>query len=200
MSRKIAVAFVFMLVTSFAYANSPGGCPPFGSPLIGPPPPYDYMANGMPSYDGCFDEQLVAFRDASYGQYPPFCGSYSTYWEFLTGGTAVLTQTLTLDSNAGNPQHLTFMYQLDFEDSHNDGNNQFWAIVTDMTTGTQLVYDYYNGWYGSSCGANIRKRYINPTSDIRGHQIQVRFISSKCYACTDTKVYVKGISLLVGTW
>ncbi len=194
MLKKMLLFLVTLSLASFAYANQPGNCPPLGTPNVGPPPPwYDYIANGGPSYDGCWSEQLVVFRDASLGGLPPFNGIYETYWDFQSGGTGVLSQTFVVDRSVN---QLWFGYQLDFEDPHYDSNDMFFTTVTDQTTGRVLYSDSWFGSYGSYGGDRV-PGYIPSTNtyNLNGHTIQVQFSARKNYLYNDVKIFSRGVTL-----
>jgi hypothetical protein len=185
MSKKSILLFVFLLsFTTFAYANSPGNCPQLGIPNIGPPPPYDFMANGMPYYNGCWDTQNITYHDNAM-----FCGTAANYWEFTGGGTSWLAQTLVVGRNTS---HLEVHYSTDFSSPSYDGpGDQLWLIIDDQTTGQRLLTDNVNGYFGTYCG--VRSFNFYAPANLNGHTLLVRFSAIKANA--GSHIYVRGVEL-----
>src|ERR1700753_3068916 len=142
MFRKLFFAFVLRGVASFGYANSPGSCSPIGSPF--PSEPFDWVANGEPPYDGCWNKgSTTSYHDASIDGSPAWCnGAHDRYWQ-LDYGFPQLNQTIPITH--ATPSTLSFVFYLDFEDPHYDSTDVVYATVYDLTAGTTLYSTYFLG-------------------------------------------------------
>jgi hypothetical protein len=185
---KSAVTAVFslLLITSAAFANQPNGCAQLGQPPLGPTPPYDYTANGVPSLDNCWYKTNVTYT-TGYDS----CNYWRNYWDL--GANSELSQTLVVPSD----HHFTSLklyYILDFIDPHLDGSsNTFRSDVYDLTTSAWLGGDYWSGWNGSlSCAQRIIT--CSSSADLAGHTLEIKFSATKGYSNTD--INVKLVSLL----
>jgi hypothetical protein len=186
LTLSLLVAAV-LVVAPTAFANQPGNCPPLGVVNVGPPPPYDFVANGSPSSDTCWAETNLTFV-TNYD----YCSYWRNYWDFSNGG--VLSQTMTVPST----MHITgvkLLYILDFIDPHSDGNaNAIRADIYDQTNGnTWIGGDYWSG-YSGSLYCSQRTGYGVSYVDLAGHTLQLSFSVRKGYS--DVHINAKMVSLL----
>ncbi|HEX7680626.1 MAG TPA: hypothetical protein VF713_21005 [Thermoanaerobaculia bacterium] len=176
-----------VLVAPAAFANQPDNCPALGYVAVGPAPPYEYTANGVPSYDLCWSKTNVTFMTGTHD----YCNYYRNFWEFSNGG--VLYQTMTVPSNL-HGSSVRLFYILDAIDPHSDGNaNAIRADIYDVTTGnTWLGGDFWSGFSGSLyCTQRIS--YGFASGDLAGHTLQVIFSARK--GSDDVHITVKFVSL-----
>lgn len=190
LTLSLLVAAV-LVVAPTAFANQPNNCPPIGVVNVGPPPPYDFIANDRPDDrpDGsnCWAETNLTFVTNL-----DYCNIWRNYWDFSNGG--VLSQTMTVPSD----MHLTqvkLLYTLDFVDPHNDGNaNAIRVDIYDQTNGnTWIGGDYWSG-YNGSLYCTRRIGYGVSYVDLAGHTLQLSFSARKGYS--DVHITVKMVDLL----
>jgi hypothetical protein len=183
----LLIAALF-IVASAAFANEPGACAPTGSPFVGPTPPYDYIANGLPNYDGCWAKSNVNF----WGGYDA-CNYYRNFWDFGIGNSNFY-QTFYVPST-DNVKRFKLMYILDAIDSHSNSTlTNFRSDVYDLTTGAWLGGDWWS-FYAGSLSCAQRTIYCAASSSLAGHQIKVIFTGNR--ADSAVTLNVKFISLLV---
>jgi len=198
-TRRIASLLLFfvLLVPTIAFANEPDGCPQTGTGRVGPIPPYDYIANGGPYYDGCWTKSFTDYV-IDYDS----CSSFRNYWEFNYAAT--LTQSLVIPASHTGTTHLTFNYELDFDDPNHDGAwNRFTVYIRDTTPGAAVLLlgtNTYNGAY-PSLYCSKRKIVIAPVDpttrlpvDLAGHSITISFVGSRAYS--NTHIRLKNVMLL----
>ncbi len=100
-----------------------------------PDTPYDYIANGLPSYDGCWAKSSVNLWSGY-----DACHYYRNFWDFGTGNSNFY-QTFYVPST-DNVKQLKSMYILDAIDPHSNSTlTNFRSDVYDLTTGAWLGGD-----------------------------------------------------------
>ena len=175
-----------LAVASAAFANEPDTCAPAGSPFVGPTPPYDYIANGLPSSDSCWAKSNVYFVSAY-----DACNSYRNFWDFGTGNSN-FHQTFYI-SSTDNVKNFKLMYLLDAIDpGSNSALTNFRSDVYDLTTGAWLGGDWWS-YYNGALSCAQRTIYCTASSSLAGHQIKVIFTGNRASGAT---LNVKFISLL----
>ena len=188
LTLSLLVAAV-LVVAPTAFANQPGNCPPLGVVNVGPPPPYDFVANGRPDETNlCWAETNLNFV-INYD----YCHYWRDYWDFNNGG--VLSQTMTVPSN----MHITsvrLLYIMDFVDPHSDGNaNAIRVDIYDQTNGnTWIGGDFWSG-YNGTLYCTERSEYGFSNVDLAGHTLQLSF-SARKGNYPDVHITVKMVSLL----
>ena len=173
-----------MFVSLPALANDPGGCSPAGG--VGPASPYyEYTANGVPSYDGCWYKSNVLYWTAY-----DACNWYRSFWQF-GNGSSYIWQKMTLGST-DTVHTFRLSYTLDAIDPDNNDGTDFRSDVWDDTTGAWLGGEYWSHYNGSrTCSSRVL--YPHSTSSLAGHLIRLQFTANR--ATTSVTMNVKAIAL-----
>ena len=185
MKRILFTLFALLLLVPLsALANDPGGCSPAGG--VGPAlPNYEYTANGVPSYDGCWQKSNVLYWSAY-----DACNWWRSFWQF-GNGSSYIWQKIYLGST-DTVRTFRLSYTLDAIDPDNIDSTYFRSDVWDDTTGAWLGGEYWTHYNGSrSCSSRVL--YPSSTSSLAGHTIRVQFTANR--ATTSVQMNVKQISL-----
>jgi hypothetical protein len=167
------ILFLMLVPNSFGQTCVPAG----GNINIGPTDTsFDFISNGLPSNDTCWDEQNVNFVTNTTD-----CGWTSNAFELAVGFSAGLAQSFTIPAD-DKRTHFALSYLMDFEDPNHDDFDRVVILVWDNTSGRLLSSDAYRGSLPSfSC---MRHDLGTFNGSLAGHNITVQFQGSNGYANT----------------
>ncbi len=179
----VLLGLVAVLVVPSARPVHAQTCSPRGDINGGPGGAYDWIANGGPSNNSCWNPVNTSFVTGT-----TTCGWTSNAWEFSYSGE--ISQSFTIPSG-WTATHFGISYLLDFEDpTHNPAWSQFEMTVRDTNTGAVLASDSY---LGSNPDLYCSYRSKLWTGNLAGHTLQVLFRGTP--AGSSTHIRVRFISL-----
>jgi hypothetical protein len=172
----ILILFAAAFVPSMAEAQ----CTPGGWTYVTFGAFYNHIANGGPTFDGCWersDARTAFVQDNA-------CDFFPYAYKFGYAGS--ISQVVTVPSNM-TQTHWELDYKLDFTDPNNDPYwNRISVTVRDLTTGTVLATDNYSSLSGSSLTCATRR--LPFAGNFAGRQLVVNFNGTTAYSNSIIKV------------
>jgi len=187
---KLSLIKAVLAVGVFALAGQASAqtCSPAGQ-YNGFPPNwsfYDHVRNGFGSSLNCwtYSPNGVSVTSGT-------CGLSSTQGITFDGYSLTLSQSFAVDASTGAGNGGTnwdFIYELDFDDPHNDGawnwiEAEVWAVTPSGRT--LVAYDFFSGADGD---LTCSRRSINFNANMEGKTVEIIFQSKQGYSDVTTKV------------
>jgi len=167
---------LFFVIAPNAFSQT---CVPAGAAggIGGAGTSFDFISNGTPSTDSCWNEQNVNFVANTTD-----CGWASNAFEFPVTFSAGLSQSFTIPAN-DQRTHFQLAYLMDFEDPNHDAAwDKVYISVWDNTSSQLLLTDSYNGSQASvSCTSRSTATF---NGSLAGHTISLQFQGSNAYSNT----------------